>query len=169
MGKPQIKPVRNNKAKGKTYTALINKYNEAMNNGYFGEAELIVYAFIEDRLRSFLYYFGALKPNNKQYISEEMSAIYGNKINVNNMSTKINMINTLFKACGNKANQNDFINDARKIIKYALKPGEVKKTLRKIEKWSSYRNEIVHAMFNKDIDELRIGYEEHVKEGYILA
>ena len=41
--------------------------------------------------------------------------------------------------------------------------------MNKIEKWSSYRNEIVHAMFNKDLEALRAGYKEHVEEGYHLG
>ena len=54
MKKPIIKSVDNNKSKGKTYTELINMYNKAMSNGFYGEAEIIVYAFIEDRLKSLL-------------------------------------------------------------------------------------------------------------------
>ena len=169
MKQPTIKPIDNNKMKGKTYTELINKYNEAMDNGYFGEAELIVYAFMEDRLRSFLYYFGALKADNKRYISEEMEALYGSVQSVDNMSAKIGIIRYIFKACADKSINNDFIEDARKIIKYAFKHGEVNRTLKSIEKWSKYRNEIVHALFNKDLNDVRSGFEEHVKEGYLLA
>ena len=51
MDKPKIERVKNGKNKGKTYSELISKYNDAIKNGFYGEAELIVYAYLEDRLR----------------------------------------------------------------------------------------------------------------------
>ena len=47
MSKPLIKPVTDNKDKKNTYSIYIDMYNSSMENGYYGEAELIVYAFIE--------------------------------------------------------------------------------------------------------------------------
>lgn len=38
MKKPLIKRVDDNKSKGKTYSALIRKYNEAIESGFYGEA-----------------------------------------------------------------------------------------------------------------------------------
>ena len=169
MSQPKIKLVENNKKKGKTYRNLIAKYNDAMTSGFYGEAELIVYAFMEDRLRSFLYYFGALKSNNRRYINEDMVELYGKSVKVDKISTKIDIIESLFKACNDKSINNDFTCDARKIIKYAINPGEVKRTLRQIKKWCEYRNEVVHGLFNKDLNDLRMGFEEHVNEGYLLA
>lgn len=57
MKEPLIKRVDDNTSKGKTYSALLRKYKEAMENGFYGEAELVVYAFLEDRLRPFLEVF----------------------------------------------------------------------------------------------------------------
>ena len=45
-------------------------YNDAMNNGFYGEAELIVYAFLEDRLRAFLYYCDTINTKNSNNINE---------------------------------------------------------------------------------------------------
>ena len=92
-----IKPVENNKSKGKTYTALIHNYNSAMANGYYGEAELIVYAFLEDRLRSFLYYSNALDSRNSRTINDDMQSICGRVDSINNITTKMDIIRKAFK------------------------------------------------------------------------
>ena len=39
-------------------------------------------------------------------------------------------------------------------------------TVKEIENWRQYRNQIVHAMFSKDIEVLRSNYKEHVEQGY---
>lgn len=52
MKEPLIKRAVTNQSKGKTYTKLLGKYKAAMENGYYGEAELTVYAYMEDRLRA---------------------------------------------------------------------------------------------------------------------
>ena len=41
--------------------------------------------------------------------------------------------------------------------------------LKEIENWRQYRNQIVHAMFSKDIEVLRSNYKEHVEQGYQLG
>ena len=46
---------------------------------------------------------------------------------------------------------------------------EFKAVLKGIDKWCGYRNEHVHAMFNKDLDDLRANYKSHVEDGYELA
>ena len=46
---------------------------------------------------------------------------------------------------------------------------KLKKSLDAILKWCGYRNEVVHAMFHKDLDALRACYKEHVEEGFRLA
>ena len=54
-----------------------------MANGYYGEAELIVYAFLEDRLRSFLYYSKALDSRNSRTINDDMQSICGRVDSIN--------------------------------------------------------------------------------------
>ena len=61
MHEREIAPVSNNKDKFLTYTELTRKYNIAMENDFYFEAMFIVYAMMEDRLRSYLYYLGCLR------------------------------------------------------------------------------------------------------------
>ena len=44
-----------------------------------------------------------------------------------------------------------------------------KLSIKKISQWTRYRDEHIHGMFNKDLDELRAGYRSHVEQGYKLA
>lgn len=166
---PKIKQVQNNKSKGKTYTKLLTKYNEAMENGYYGEAELIVYAFLEDRLRALIYHYGALDARNSREINEKMSSVYGRPVRIDNISAKIDVIKCILDVSQNDSCNDEFTAEIKTIVKYSAPPTEIKRTLSEIKKWCDYRNEITHAMFNKDIEDLRSGYEEHVKEGYLLA
>ena len=57
----------------------------------------------------------------------------------------------------------------KRIFEYSIDYEELLKNITEIKKWCEYRNEVVHAMFNKDIEELRAGYKEHVEHGYKLG
>lgn len=165
-----IKPVDSNKNKGKTYSALLSKYNEAMKNGFYGEAELIVYAFLEDRLRSFIYYSDFLDSRNSNNINENAQQLYGSELNINNITDKIKLIQKAIAVCNKKSSElNDFELSIKRAYNSSLKVGELRSKLNKIDKWRKYRNEIAHAMFNKDLKALRAGYKDHVEEGFELA
>ena len=170
MGQPAIKPVESNMSKGKTYTYLMSNYKSAMENGYYGEAELIIYAFIEDRLRAFLYYSDAVNSRNSQNINENMVSIYGAETSIKNITDKINVIKTALDAGHmDEFKSNKYAQHLKRIYKISINTAEFKRELNKIRKWCAYRNELVHAMFNKDIEALRSGYKEHVEEGYRLG
>ena len=169
MKEPKIKRVGNNRNKGKTYAALMHNYKVAMENGYYGEAELIVYAFIEDRLRSFLYYSGLLEPYNSTHINDYGTVIYGQDACINNISVKIDIIKKAFKACSDSNLKNDFIKELKRNYRVSVNIPEFRGKLNKVSKWCEYRNEIVHGIFNKDLESLRSGYQSHVEDGYQLG
>ena len=60
----KIKPVNDNSDKAMTYREFMSKYNKAMKSECYFEALLIAYAFIEDRLRAYLYYIGVFTSQN---------------------------------------------------------------------------------------------------------
>ena len=170
MKEPLIKRVNDGKSKGKTYSALLHKYNESIENGYYGEAELIVYAFIEDRLRSFIYYSDLIDSINSNKVNENAEQLMGAVYDIRNISNKISIIQKALKTCSLKADEmSSFEKSLKKRYITALKVAELKKNLNQIEKWCRYRNEIIHALFNKDLADLRKGYEDHVKDGMKLG
>ena len=56
-----VKAVTNNHEKYRTYKEHLTKYNLAMENEFYFEAMIIIYAMMEDRLTSFLYHIDAIK------------------------------------------------------------------------------------------------------------
>lgn len=166
---PLIKPVEDNKAKNKTYSRIMQKYNEAMENGFYGEAELIVYAYLEDQLKGFIYYSDGMDVRNSRKINDKLQVITGCGEGIDDITAKISVIEKLLKLCDDKTVQDDYIKYLRQIYKVSIKPSELKSQLKKVRKWCEYRNEIIHSLLNKDIDALHEGYESHVREGFNLA
>ena len=95
MGKPKIKPVENNMMKRDTYKVLISKYKDAMDKECFGEAELIVYAFLEDRLRSFIFYSDGIDSWQDTKINSQLQNIIGGERLITNISSKTDIIKSL--------------------------------------------------------------------------
>ena len=99
-----------------------------------------------------------------------MQSICGRVDSINNITTKMDIIRKAFRACGDSAfSDNAYVKELKRIYKYSLNKTEFKSKLKEIEKWCQYRNQIVHAMFNKDIEALRLNYKEHVERGYQLG
>ena len=170
MNKPLIRRAKDNKSKGKTYAVLIRRYNEAIEKGFYGEAELLVYALLEDRLRSFIYYSDLLDNYNNSKINENAETINGGPLDIKDISRKICIIKRAIASSTKKASEmKAFEKSLRKRYAASIKIGELKKNLNHIEKWCKYRNEIVHALFNKDLVDLHKGYKQHVQSGMELA
>ena len=65
MNEKLIKAVTNNVSKQFTYKKLLGRYKLAIKSEFYFEAMIIVYAMLEDRLRSMLYYTGVLANREK--------------------------------------------------------------------------------------------------------
>ena len=169
MKQPNIKQVSNNKEKGNTYKRIIEKYNVAIEAGYYGEAELIVYAFMEDRLRAMLYHLGAINRRTNKNINDDAIQIIGKKKCINDISAKREVIIELMRIENlEKINMVTMLSTIANKGKY-VKRNELKSLLKKVEEWCSYRNELVHGLFNKDIEDLHSGLATHVNQGYKMA
>lgn len=171
MKKPIIAPVEDNFNKGKTYSRLIEQYNSAMEEGFYGEAELIVYAFLEDRLRSFLYYSEGLDHWNSPYINENMQKVYGGELKIYDIGCKLTVIEKALKIAlsAESDHEDEYLLFLRTVYNASLDIKKFQNTIKQIRKWCDYRNEVVHAMFNKDLDVLRKGFKEHVETGFQYA
>ena len=71
--------------------------------------------------------------------------------------------------CGEIVRKKRYWISLKKRYAASIKTGEFKRNLNRIEKWCKYRNEIVHALFNKDLVDLHKGYKQHVQSGMELA
>lgn len=170
MTKPKIKPAENSKSKGRTYSSLLGNYKKAIREGYYGEAELIVYAYMEDRLKSFIYYCDGLenmKLNNN--VSDKVKSIFPNFDNVKDISLKCKLIKKLLNLSEKDQYKTEYSIEISKIVRANIDVKGFKKEITNIFAWCDYRNEHVHAMFNKDLEDLRNNYKAHVEEGYRIA
>jgi hypothetical protein len=58
MSEKLIRQANNNNERQETYQYQLGRYKLAMKNEFYFEGLIIVYAMLEDRMRSFLYYCG---------------------------------------------------------------------------------------------------------------
>ena len=161
----QIAAVKDNTEKQEAYRKQLGRYRRALNNEFYFEAMLIVYAMIEDRLRSFLYYIGALrkaddpKLNVKQtkailrrlYFGSDEDA-FGQKMDLGQISTKEKLIrNTLTWALEYEGIPEETYLAVLKSEYEGLDIGGLLTTLDQIDIWREYRNEIIHGLLNKNV------------------
>lgn len=183
MPKPQITPVKDSAEKQMTYRNRIGNYNKAVKYGFYCEAIMIVYAMIEDRLRSMLYHMGFLSNRQalsvwkktrpfllscvKQYKDKGEDEVLG----VKTLSGKIKIVRCVYKWA---ANVNGGYESDRfvLILKNQIEGtdiDEVLSVLDEIDKWRNCRNEIVHSMMNKNIEMLEETIEPQALAGMNYA
>lgn len=159
-GKPKIKLNETAIEKYNTYRNIIEKYNKAIENGFYFEAIFIGYALIDDRLKSFIYHLNLIdvyrgrKSNNLQLDNELKIILKYDKdsINIRNISTKIFIIKKILAHLKNNEKRYSYEDMFKQLDN--LNINEVLKKLKEIQNWSEYRNELVHALMNKDNETL---------------
>ena len=175
----QIAAVKDNTEKQEAYRKQLGRYRRALNNEFYFEAMLIVYAMIEDRLRSFLYYIGALrkaddpKLNVKQtkailrrlYFGSDEDA-FGQKMDLGQISTKEKLIrNTLTWALEYEGIPEETYLAVLKSEYEGLDIGGLLTTLDQIDVWREYRNEIIHGLLNKNVASVDAELKSKVETG----
>lgn len=177
MNKHEIAPVKDNYEKQLTYSKLLARYNTAMKHQFYFEAMMIDYAMLEDRLLSFLYHAGVIAKRssvkvtkskkvrpylnylNARYNGEDKSFVVGK------ISGKINLIETILDWVVNGIGvvEDSVYLKTLKCQCESLDLGLLKECLEEITCWTKYRNEVMHAALNKNIDSL---YAEIAQEAY---
>lgn len=180
----KIKPVNDNADKAMTYREFMSKYNKAMKSECYFEALLITYAFIEDRLRSYLYYIGVFTSHNsykfdcrktKPYIKaivEKYSDNKSTRLSVSSITGKMNIIRAIqlwYKdGCLNDDNSL-YLNELAECIDVCVDADEMLATLNSISEWCNYRNEVVHSVINKNLNSLYSELADKVAAGMALG
>lgn len=178
MLKRIIDNVKDNYDKNNTYRVIMQKYNDAVNDKYYLEALMISYALVEDRLRSFLYYLGLIetRENNQLFLCEknkeinDILKISSNKLDkysFNDITTKTNSIKKIIKWV-DKPKENMKKKTYLHILNYeceSLDIGGIISTINEMNKWITYRNEVIHGLLNKNMDSLNKELEDRVLEG----
>lgn len=161
--KAMISSVLTNKEKQQNYLQLMALYQECLEKGFLAEAEVIVYAYLEDRLRSLLYYMGAIRTWNGNWLTDEVAEIVGQVNKLDDISTKYQIVSKLAKKTSNRniqylKNLGEKLSDEDKVI--------LKNIEQVLSEWCRFRNEVIHALFNKDLDDLNRRFREHVECGF---
>lgn len=183
MAERQIQPVQTNTEKQQTYRKLLSKYKRAMEQEFYCEALMIDYAMIEDRLHSMIYHMGFLADRNKtaiwkkarpyllQIVNEYRQDSKDDSLGSTSLSGKIKIVRGVFLWASNTAG--GYMNNAHlTVLKSRLDEIDserVMQVLEDIDRWKGYRNEVVHAMMNKNIVQLEETIQPYAAEGMRLA
>lgn len=162
---------------------MLSKHRQAMDQGFYCEALMIEYAMIEDRLRSMIYHMGFLADRSKTAIWEKarpyLQAIvseYKNEkeddsIGITSLSNKIKIVRSvcLWTVNTEGGYQNNVHLSTLKKQLESLDLANVFQVLDEVDSWKKYRNEVVHAMMNKNIFQLEGSLRPYAQVGMKLA
>lgn len=183
MAKRLIQPVRDNHEKEMAYRKNMARYNQAIRFGFYYEAIMIDYAMIEDRLRSVLYHMGLLsnrgaiqiwknvRPNLLDIVSQYKREKEDLRLGINTLEGKMKIIRCIVLwAIHTEGGYHDskYLTALKSQIE-SLDVDDFLQLLDRIEKWKGIRNEIVHAMLNKNVDSLEDSLKPLAEEGMHLA
>lgn len=164
MNGRRIAPVADNAEKQATYQEQMRRYKKAMKDGFFFEAMLIDYAMLEDRLRSMLYhsaffanrkakgYWKKTRPYFSSFVQQYKRENEKDNLGTTNISGKIKVIRSMLHwvSEADESNQKDRFLLKLKTRCESMDIGAILETLDAIKEWCDYRNEIVHALLNKN-------------------
>ncbi|WP_155242793.1 hypothetical protein [Butyrivibrio fibrisolvens] len=177
-----INQVKNNNDKRETYAYLLGKYKKALREQFYFEALMIVYAMQEDRLRSMLYYLGTFDNRNTIMVSGKVKGDlkkllkdrYGEnaKLSMTTITGKMRLIQAVI-SWSEHANENDneysiYLKTLKRLME-SVDVDCVTGTLNEIEQWLHFRNEVIHASMNKNLEALFEGIDERIELGMRLA
>lgn len=177
-----IQRVTDNKEKGISYKENFKRYNKAKASEFYLECLWILYAMIEDRTSSFLYYIGFTSEKNRssvtgtEKIKKEIRGILGMEQNnakykFNTISGKLDRIKELLLWC--KLEHKELSNYQKALVEVLLpiaNSPEFEEALKYLEtEWRDKRNQLTHSLFNKNPDAVLAELLPLVENGYTAA
>lgn len=177
--KHQIKPVKDNYEKSLSYRENMSRYNRAKKAGFYFECLWILYAMLEDRTSSFFYHLGftsEVKRNRvtgRKRIKEEIRLILDmraedSKYRFDTMSGKLERIRSLMAwSLREDEERTAFQTAVRDAVRQACAVDGFEDCLTYLDKdWRNKRNELTHALFNKNASLAWETLPPLVEEGY---
>lgn len=172
-----IKPVIDNKDKQYTYAILIDKLNKSLDAGFYFESLFLEYAMMEDRLRSILCHGNIAKSKKSENpdvpeTRDEIIKIYNlifdtNKerkdFRLNEIKQKIEIVEALIR-WSNKDIESE--NQIQEDLKMKFVDLELYLPFfEDVKKWCTYRNHLIHAIFDKNMDSVNEELVSRVHDG----
>lgn len=183
MNELQIRQATNNIERKETYSYQLAKYKKAMREGFYFEALMIVYAMLEDRLKSFLYYSGALStrngkmkpcPKTKADLRIILTQEFSEKepFRMSTIIGKMKLIRAIIEWSAsvelNEMEASTYMCYLKREME-SIDIGGILLVFNELEVWLKYRNEIMHAAMNKNIVALFENLPEKIVQGMEYA
>jgi len=161
--KTSFPPISDNLEKSATYKSQLERFKLAREQGFYFEGIFILFAMMEDRLSSFLFYAGMSNCNRDKVttnpkVRPQLNAIFlkgdWQKNALKGISYKIDLIQHLLAWSRSYIfadPSNDYQDMLAKQISQTYKADEMITTLGEIKNWCKSRNELVHALLNKNL------------------
>lgn len=178
--KPNYPPVSSNKEKYDAYHAQMDRLKLARDHGFFLEGIFILYAMLEDRLSSFLFHAGVTnntlgKISTNELVKPHLELIFAlpdNKnIQLRHISVKINLLKAMLDWSMRYTvdeSSTTYPDVLYKQLNRTARKDEMIPILGAIPDWCARRNELVHALLNKKLDNQEELLRSLVDEGYVL-
>lgn len=176
-----IQRVTDNKEKGNSYKENFKRYNKAKASEFYLECLWILYAMIEDRTSSFLYYIGFTSEKNRSSVTgtrkikkeirgileiEQQNARY----KFDTLSGKLTRIKELLVWCkAEHGTSTDYQKALIKVLQPAADSTDFKNALNYLEEWRDKRNQLTHSLFNKNPEVVFAELLPLVENGYTAA
>ncbi len=182
---PSLLPISNT-TKQRVYTQQMGRYKKAMKQGFFLEAVFIVYAMLEDRLRSFLFHSGisnserSLTSTSKE-VTQLLVALAlvdagkaGKPINLVKLHTKRQVTQALLgwaqrPELANQEPATEFQEQLREKLARLDGSQKLAVELGELEAWASERNSLVHDLLGQDPADFQEKLKNSAEKGYGIA
>lgn len=177
--KHSIAKVLDNKDKYSSYTTYLRRYNQAKKSEFYLECLWILYAMLEDRTSSLLYYIGftSSKKRNSATGSKKIKTQIRDILEMNKpnekyrfdtMSGKLERIQQVLVWSSSKSNEDIPYKTAIKAAFLPLTDNEELSIVLSYlnDEWRDKRNQLTHALFNKKPDAVASELQALVENGY---
>jgi hypothetical protein len=174
---PKIAPITSNMEKKTAYQIQMERFKRAKAGGFHLEAIFIIYALIEDRLSAFLFHAGVTNSTREKiarngkvrpYLDRTLTVLNTRQPSIRNVSAKIKLIKELMEwSTDYSVNEPtlNYLDALYKQINRTAGRDQMIETLTRIEGWCASRNELVHALLNKKVENQEEILQALVAEG----
>ena len=177
---PKIAPITSKMEKKTAYQIQIERFKRAKAGGFHLEAIFILYALIEDRLSAFLFHAGIANATREKitrntkvrpHLDNTLTVLTAKQPGIRNVSAKIKLVKELmaWSDCYpiNEPSLNYLDALCKQVNRTKGKDGMIE-VLSRIEEWCACRNELVHALLNKKVENQEVVLQNLVDDGESL-
>ena len=176
---PKIAPITSNMEKKTAYEIQMEHFKRSKAGGFHLEAIFILYALIEDRLSAFLFHAGITNATREKitrngkvrpHLDSALTVLNTKQPSIRNVSAKIKLIKELLAwSTDYTVNEpaHNYLDALHKQINRTAGKEQMIETLTRIEGWSASRNELVHALLNKKVENQEELLQALVAEGEV--